>query len=1068
MARADPSEYPPQASPATLNLALLGAPAITWAGSPLPLLRRQTRALLFRLASELRPVSRAHLCYLFWPDTADAAARRNLTRLLVLVRRALPQPSLLVANNELVTLARDRTWCDAALFVELTKTANPALRRQALGQAVELVRGPFLDGFALPDAPEFEAWMDGERHIWERRTLDALAALIEAHSAAREYAAAIAAAQRYLQVDDLAEDIHRRLIALHAMAGDRTAALRQYERCAVILERELGVSPLPETRATYEAVRAGEMVLPERAPDSFPPLALAAPPQPAEASPFAASIPAPLTTLVGRTQETAEVTALLRRADVRMLTLSGPGGAGKTRLAIEAARQAATAFADGAAFVPLAPLRDATRVIPVILERLGLPERKDGPPLVRLQKALREREMLLVLDNCEHVAAAAPEFAALMEAAPRLTILATSRSLLRMAGEHTYFVPPLALPDLSDLPPLDALAQVASIALFLARVQARLPSFRLTEANAQVVAAICARLDGLPLAIELAAARAALLSPRMLLARLDRRLALLTDGPRNLPERQRTLRATIDWSYHLLDLSEQLLFGRLAVFAGGWSLEAAEAVCAAVGPLAKDPLDGLHALVDKHLVARVEDSGGEPRFTMLETIREYALERLAERGEEQAAQQAHARYYLTLAETAAPALHGPEQTAWFDRLDQEHANLRVALAHFLAGGDTPGVLRMAGALHWFWFARGHLTEGRHWLDRALALAEGSPWGAGAVTRPQVARAQYAAGQLAAFQGDLVAARSHLEIGIALCHAMDGREAQLLLHDALMFFVVTAVWQGDYVAAGEAIAEYNAVVHSLDEPWTNAMWAFNFGRMELHQRNNAAAAQVYLRQAQALLRAVGDIGYLTQVLIDLGTIALAAGDAQAAHQSLSEALAAAHAMKDRIAEANVLNNLGEVARLLGDDATAAQHYEASLRIHRDLDARNEIPRLLHNLGYLALHAGDTMRARNRFLESLMGFRAIGQNRGTAEPIAGLACLLAAAGSVDGALSAARLWGAAAATYATERAPVWPADRAEHLRYQAIARAAVGSLAFDAAYAEGAALSIDDVAAEALRL
>jgi predicted ATPase len=779
-------------------------------------------------------------------------------------------------------------------------------------------------------------------------------------------------------------------------------------------------------------------------------------------------IPSPTTQLIGRTLELVEVTALMRRADVRLLTLSGPGGVGKTRLAIEAAQLIAGEFSAGAIFVPLAPLRDPTHVIPAITQALGLPDQGARPPLMRLQDALREREQLLVLDNFEHVAVAAPEMAALLAAAPRLKLLVTSRALLRLTGEHSYVVPPLPLANPSNLPPLDELAQTDAVALFLARVRMRLPDFQLTATNSREVAAICVELDGLPLAIELAAARVALLSPRMLLARLQHRLAVLTDGPQDLPERQRTLRGTIEWSYRLLDLSEQLLFERLAVFAGGWDLDAAEAICNTVGPLALKILDGLQALLDKHLIQRSGGSGGETRFSMLETLREYALERLAQRGEAQAVEQAHARHYLALAQSAAPALRGPEQIGWFDRLDEEHANLRIALGQYLSDRNAMGALRLASALHWFWFARGYLAEGRSWLEQGLALAEDSQLFSNAETLTVVVRAHYAAGQLAAFQGDLAAARSRLERAISLCRTIDGREAQRILHDALMFFVVTTVWQGDFAAADPAITEYNAVVAALDEPWTNAMRAFNTGRMHLHQFYDVTAAQAYLQEAQVLLRAVGDTGFLTQVLIDLGSIALATGDVKAARHSLSEALVAAQATKDRIAEANVLNNLGEVARLTGDDATAAHFYEASLRIHRDLDAKNEIPRLLHNLGFLALHDGNIARARSLFVESLLGFRAIGQTRGIAEPIAALACLHALTQTPHGALRAARLWGAAEAFYKAERMPVWPADRVEHVRYQTLARSQIGDPAFDHAYAEGAALTIEGAAVEAMRL
>ncbi|MFN8467019.1 MAG: BTAD domain-containing putative transcriptional regulator [Caldilineaceae bacterium] len=1059
---------PGQHAGAPLRIALLGPPVVAWAGAPIPLLRRQTRGLLYCLAAELRPVARTQLCFLFWPDVPDATARRNLTRLVVLLRQSLPHPSLLLAEDEHVRLDPRQTWCDTGAFGALTTLTGttgavdlPA-RREALAAAVNLWRGPFLDGFALPDCPEFEAWLERGRRSWERRLFDCLGALIETQTAAQDYPGAIAAAQRYLQIDPLAEDIHRRLITLYAATGDRTAALRQFEECAVVLERELGVSPLPETRAAYDAARLGTVAgtVSPTPPPAAETLAI-----PAAAPAARVQLPAPATPLVGRERELAEVTARLRHPDVRLLTLTGPGGAGKTRLAVAAAQSAGGDFADGAVFVPLAPLRDAAHVIPAIAAALGLPDQDARAPLRRLQDALGAREQLLVLDNCEHVAAAAPDLAALLTAAPRLKLLVTSRALLHITGEYSCAVPPLLLADLDHLPALDELAQTPAVALFLVRVRMHLPDFRLTPANAREVAAICARLDGLPLAIELAAARAALLSPRMLLARLSHSLAILTDGPGDLPERQRTLRATIEWSYRLLGLSEQLLFARLAVFAGGWDLGAAEALARAGVPLAGETLDGLQALLDKQLVGR--SAGGDWRFAMLETIREYALERLEARGEAAAVRAAHARYYAALAQAAAPALHRPLQVQWLDALDAEHANLRVALAELRTEGSAGGMATMACALLWFWFARGYLGEGRRWLQEALALIEAADPLAEPVPPVTRAHVHYAIGQLAAFQGDLAMARLELDTAIAHCRTLVGRDAQRILHNALMFFVITAAWQGDFGAVGAAVGEYQAVVGALDEPWSNAMAALNGGRALLHHHNDLKGAWALLQEAQVLLRAVGDDGFLTQVLIDLGTLALAAGDVEAADAYFAEALATARAMKDRIAEAGLRNNLGEAARLNGDDEAAAQHYAVSLRLHRDLDAKNEIPRLLHNQAYLALHGGDTARARSLFAASLAGFRAIGQPRGVVEAVAGLACLYAAGGSPAGAERAARLWGAAAAAGPIMRGPVWPADRAEIARYGALARGVLGEAAFDAAYGAGAGLTLDEAAAEALR-
>ncbi|MFN8485234.1 MAG: BTAD domain-containing putative transcriptional regulator [Anaerolineae bacterium] len=1012
---------------------------------------------------------RAQLCYLFWPDVPDATARRNLTRLLVLVRSSLPRPTLLVTEDEIVTLDREQVASDTVEFVRLISAMDSSVRRETLRSAVDLYRGPFLDGFALPDAAEFESWMEEERRTWERRVLDTLAALIEVYSAERDYTAAIAFAERYLQHDELAEDIHRRLIALYAALGDRTAALRQFERCAVALERELGVSPLPETRAVFEAVREGAIDLPGLGGAAFPATVVVAQPAPAE-PPRPAALPTPTSPLVGRTTEIAEVAALLRRAEVRLVTLNGSGGSGKTRLAIEAARFAGAGFADDVAFVPLAPLRDAALVIPAITEALGLTDLGDRPPLARLQDALQDREMLLVLDNFEHVAEAAVDVAALLAAAPRLTILTTSRARLHIAGEHSYPVSPLALADAAHLPALDALAQVDAVALFLARVRMRTPDFRLTETNARDVAAICARLDGLPLAIELAAARMALLSPRTLLARLDQRLALLTGGPHDLPERQRTLRATIDWSYNLLDLSAQMLFERLAVFAGSWGLEAAEAVAGAVGPLATRVLDGLQALLDKHLIQRASDVGGEPRYTMLETIREYALERLADRGEADVAQQAHARYCLALAEAAAPQLHGPQQIGWFDRLDEEHANLRVALAWLLEKGDVADALRLACALHWFWHVRGHYAEGRTWLEQALAA---TPTSDPPIPAPLVAQAHGIVSHLAIDQGDAAAALPHAEQSLALWRDLERDSGSGLAAPYPLLLAIEGVlhatgMQGDHSQTHLLVPELVARIEAAADPWLDAWLTFSHGAAVLENFGDIAFAQEKLTRAQALFDTLGDTYYQAHVLAWLGLLAIMQGDPAAARASCERALAEAGRLKERTLEAQTLDRLGDVARLTGADDQAAGLYASSLSIYRDLDNRLGVARVTHNLGYLALHTGKIELARRRFSASLRGFQSLGQPRGQAEGLAGLAAVVAEGRTIPSARLAARWWAAAATAHAAEGSPIWPADQAEHERHQALARATLGSRAFDAAYAEGASLSLDEAVAEALRL
>jgi predicted ATPase/DNA-binding SARP family transcriptional activator len=1081
-----------------LRITLLGAPSAVWAGASLAIARRQTRALLFRLAAQATPVPREQLCYLFWPDEPDATARRSLAHLLTHLRRALPAPDLLISSNDQVGLNSAWSSADTTEAERLIATAAPRDRAGALQQAASLVRGPFLDGFSLPDRPEFDAWVTQERQLWERRFLETLAALVEHHTARGEYSAAIDAAQRYLAVDELAEEIHRRLIQLHGLNSDRGAALRQFERCSQALDRELGVSPLPETHAVYQAAVAGEFnskheelrVNPDHMLDTQVSILNSQ-----------SLIPTAPTPLIGREQELATICALLRRVDVRLLTLSGPGGAGKTRLGIAAASLVADERVDRAAFVALATVRDSALVPAAIALALGVRESAGQPLLETLKLALRERQLLLLLDNFEQVTDAAPLLAELLAAAPRLQLLVTSRALLRISAEHVIAVPPLALPPPTkdegrrtkdervsfvvrpSSVPIEEMAQYGAIALFLARVQANTPSFALTQANAHDIAAICARLDGLPLAIELAAARMKLLSPRMMLARLDRRLALLTDGPRDLPERQQTLRATIDWSYSLLDVGEQLLFGRLAVFTGGWTLEAAEAICPAAGELSTHVLGGLHALLDKHLVQQQLTANGEPCFTMLETIREYALERLTERGEAPATQLAHACYYCGLAERAEPELRGPDQVAWFDQLEEEQANLRAALAWCLEKlkieneqlrkdaiptNNSSSILnsqfsirqelglRLAGALAVFWKGRNHLSEGRELLARALSAAP-APIADDAAR----AKALAGAGVLAVFQGDQEAANEQLTESILLFRML---EDQYALADTTGFLGMALAFRGNWAASQTALAESEQLARASGNAPALALALYGQARA-LIERGDDRRARVPLEESLATARAAGDIGNIALIVTDLGQLILRQGDYATAQGYAEEGLAVARTVKDRGYIAQALNNLGELARCQGDDAKAEACYLESLALFRSQGANVDTPRLMHNLGYVALHQGHLTHARALFIESLATFRDQHSRRGMAECLAGLAALALA--HEDGT-RAARLWGAAEALRETAGAAMWAADRVEYERQLTMLHAELDEQALAAAWAAGRALPPEQVIAEAKEL
>jgi predicted ATPase/DNA-binding SARP family transcriptional activator len=758
-------------------------------GQLLTLARRQARALLYRIVVSPREVSRDQLCSLIWPDVPQSTARRNLTVLLTQLRQALPRPDILLTTDDAIQLNSRAAWSDTIAFAKATEGALHERRSALLSDAVNLYRGPFLHGFTLPSSAEYEEWASQERQVWERRYLDTLATLVEAQAEAGDLPAAIDYAQRYLATDDLAEDVHRRLIELYAAAGDRVAAMRQFERCVVVLERELGVSPLPETRAAYEAARGGEMKTEHgtrKSNHSEIPQSLSRYPLPH------ARLPASPSPLIGRAEEVAAAAALLCNPGVRLLTLSGAGGSGKTRLALQVACDVQRCFADGVVFVTLAPLREADMVIHAIAEACGIRETGTTPADV-VRAYLRDKRMLLVLDNFEHLLGAASTVANLLAAAPGLRVLVTTRTVLNLSGEHIFAVPPLPLPELGRLPAPAELAKQPAVALLLDRTRAHTPSFRISGANAADIATICVHLDGLPLAIELAAARLKVLSPQALLRRLDHRLALLDRGPRDLPDRQRTLRATVDWSYQLLGQHTRRLFERLAVFEGGWTLAAAEEICCA-GDLPEQALDDIQALLDSHLLVPGSGSDDGARFGMLETIREYALERLRNHNDEWLLRRRHAIYFCDLAERRAPSMYSAD----ISTADRDYHNMRAALQWSIEAGEHEIAARIACSLFWYWDTRGLLAEGRSWNAQVRRLESALPHLLQARLAAQAGYLAYRCGELneaarlaANVHADIQAAAIDRELalrvaGLAALEAHDMRSARQYFEQALAF------------------------------------------------------------------------------------------------------------------------------------------------------------------------------------------------------------------------------------------------------------------------------------------
>jgi predicted ATPase/class 3 adenylate cyclase len=636
------------------------------------------------------------------------------------------------------------------------------------------------------------------------------------------------------------------------------------------------------------------------------------------------NLPVQPTPLLGREEALAAVCAWLRRDGARLVTLTGPGGIGKTRLAIQAAAELIEDFPDGVWFVRLSRLIDPSLVAPTIAQALGLKEQAGQPIAETLRAHLADKRLLLALDNFEQVVGAAGEVAALLEASPGLRALVTSRAPLRLRGEREYPLVPLPLPQSGRGPLPEDLSRYAAVALFIERAQAAKPDFAVTAANAPAVAEICARLDGLPLAIELAAARVKTLPPEALLARLSHGLQLLSGGARDADKRQRTMRAAIAWSEDLLSPVERTLFRRLAVFVGGATLEAAEAVCATpegIEPLDLDLLDGLSALVEHSLVQQREE-GGEPRFGMLHVIREYALERLeASDGgtEAEALRRAHAMSLVALVEQSRGKQAGPEAAAWLDRLEREHDNLRAALGWARDRGEAELGLHLAGILARFWKVRGHFREGRAWVEELLALEAGQidP----VMARPRLAEARARAllngGALAMEEGDYATGETWTDQARAL-----------------------ALAAGDLVMARQALT--------------------NLGLIATHKGDLEGAAACYL-DSLALARELGDQRGMATVLTNLGYVASLRGDLEGSEARLAEGLALARELDDRNQIALCLNNLGVVARKRGDVAQAEALLREALALCWALGNPGRCAMVLASLAETAGVAGQGERA-----------------------------------------------------------------------------------------------------------
>jgi len=800
-------------------------------------------------------------------------------------------------------------------------------------------------------------------------------------------------------------DVHRAArIAAAAYGGQvllsqTTSDLVEKELPADVSLRDMGEHRLKDLRQPkhlYQLVITG-------LPSDFPPLKTL--------GISLNNLPIQLTSFIGRSKEIGEVKQLI--SDGRLLTLTGPGGSGKTRLALQVAAEMIEHFQDGVFFVALAPITDPGLVASTIAQALSITETPRRSIAENLKDYLQNKSLLLLLDNFEQVILAALLVAELLAACSELKILVTSREGLRVSGERTYPVPPLELPNLTQLPSLESLSQYAAVKLFIQRAQAVKPDFRITNSTAPMVAGICYRLDGLPLAIELAAARIKLLPPQAMLARLEHPLEFLTSGARDLPARQQTLRNAIAWSYDLLDENEQKMFARLSVFIGGCTIDAVEAV-AGDNPTRVSVLDQLGSLLDKSLLREVEGPDGELRFVMLETLREFGLERLEASGEQETIRHRHANFFLSLAEQAEAKLESAEQVEWINQMEQEHDNLRAALEWSKTAEDAGELcLRLAGTLGLFWEARGYFSEGRERLSALLSMeiAQGQT----AARAKLLARAA----ELAYRQSDYAATVAFAEESLAICREVRDKPG---IASALIKLGNAATEAGDYPTASG-----------------------------------------FLEEALTIWRELEDKHGTARALISLGWTALRPGDTHLANERLEEALALSRELGDTRSIGFELSGLGEVAMRQGDYARATRLIEESLELRRQLGNKWGVGVSLGMLSWVAMREGDWDRAVARLGESLEVRREIGDKGGSAWCLERLAEVALAQGKPE---KAVRLLSAASAQRMSIGSVIDPVDQPEYESMRTSLRAELGEEKFVVAWNEGRALTLEQAIAYAL--
>jgi predicted ATPase/DNA-binding SARP family transcriptional activator/DNA-binding CsgD family transcriptional regulator len=969
--------------------------------------RLRKAAALLKLLS-LAPghhMHREQIMDLLWSDQGLKAASNNLRQAVHVARKTLHPDAFFASryldsrDEQLLLCPQEQLWVDVEAFEKAGAAARRAQDPAAYKAALELYAGDL-----LPE-DRYEGWAENRREQLRGLYLALLIGLAGLYEGRGDLEPAIEALQRVIAEEPTNEEAHVGLMRLHALSGRRGLAVAQYGRLHESLSAQLGTEPSAATRHLRDEI----------ATDEYPPARslLAGSSPEGSGDVHKHNLPVSRTSFVGRERELMEVKREL--AMTSLLTLTGTGGTGKTRLALQVARDLTGIYPDGVWLVELAPLSEPKLVPKATAEALGVPERSGQPLTATLVDALRSKTLLLVLDNCEHLVDAVAQLVdALLDACPQLQILATSREPLKVAGEMTRPVSPLAVPAPQRELTVSELVGIESVRLFMDRARYRNSSFALTPENAQAVADVCGRLDGIPLAIELAAARAGALSVKQIAERLEDSLELLSSGSRTASERHRTLRGALSWSHDLLGESERTLFRRLSVFAGGWTLESAEAVGAGGNVVKVDVMDLVSRLVDKSLVVCRAGEEGEMRYGMLDPVRQYAREKLEESGEAAAVRRRHAEFFLALVEEEPEAFKGLQPPEWTRRLEEEHDNLRAALAWSLESDEAELGLRLAGASHPFWSKQGNYSEGRRWLEAALTMDAGVP------TQART-NALAGVGWLALWQGDLDRASAAAEEGLRLSPRA-GREGSVTIH-LLLLLGFTAARRADYERATDLFEESLNLSREAGDEWGMAASLLHFGNVAGVQGDHERSTEFY-EEGLALCR---KSGYATVL-------------------------------------ADTLTNLGHELLLQGDHERAAALNEEAVALYRERGYRNarlEFP--LDHLGWAALLGGDYERSKTLHEESLRLCQELGDKLVAAECLDGLACAAGARGEIE---RAAKMFGAAQALHEAVGYHQPPEELALREPYLLATRSRLGEASWEAAFSEGQRMTFEEAVEYAL--